>query len=129
TESRRVAEALMGPSSPSPRTVRGRCASRRLRTTLAASQLPEGGEMSDGQGASEREREVLLQDEQTFPPPPEFAAQANISDPAVYEQADADLQGWWESWAQKLDWAEPWSRVLDWSPPWAKWFVDGKLNA
>ncbi len=81
--------------------------------------------MSDGQAA---ELEVLLGDEQVFDPPPEFTAQANASDPAVYEQADRDPEGWWESWARKLDWAEPWSEVLDWNPPWAKWFVGGKLN-
>ena len=76
------------------------------------------------------ELDVLLQTEQTFPPPPEFAAQANASDPGVYERADADPETWWASWAEKLEWIEPWEQILDWSdPPFAKWFVGGRLNA
>ena len=80
--------------------------------------------------ASSGELDVLLHTEQTFPPPPEFAKQANASDPAIYERADADPEAWWASWADKLDWIEPYEQVLDWSdPPFAKWFVGGKLNA
>ena len=76
------------------------------------------------------ELDVLLQTEQTFPPPPEFAAQANASDPGVYERADADPETWWASWAEKLEWIEPWEQILDWSdPPFAKWFVGGRMNA
>jgi acetyl-CoA synthetase len=73
--------------------------------------------------------EVLLRDEETFPPPEEFVKQANLSDPAVYEEADRDFEAWWESWAEKLDWFEPWETVLEWNPPWAKWFKEGKINA
>jgi acetyl-CoA synthetase len=76
------------------------------------------------------ELDVLLQTEQTFPPPEAFAAQANANDPKIYEQAAADPDAWWASWAEKLEWIEPWSQVLDWSdPPFARWFVGGKLNA
>ncbi len=75
------------------------------------------------------ELDVLLHTEQTFPPPEEFAAQANASDPEIYERADADPDTWWASWAEKLDWIEPWDEVLDWSdPPFAKWFPGGRLN-
>ena len=80
--------------------------------------------------AAESELDVLLQTEQTFPPPAEFAAQANASDPGVYERAAADPETWWASWAEKLDWTRPWDQVLDWSdPPHAKWFTGGMLNA
>jgi acetyl-CoA synthetase len=76
------------------------------------------------------ELHVLLETEQTFPPPPEFAAQANASDPGIYERADADPETWWASWAEKLDWMKPWDTVLDWSdPPFARWFDGGTLNA
>ena len=79
---------------------------------------------------AEPELEVLLETEQTFPPPPEFAAQANASDPGVYERAAADPEAWWASWAEKLEWTRPWDRVLDWSdPPNARWFEGGTLNA
>ena len=35
----------------------------------------------DGEGTHERNIDVLLHTEQTFPPPPDFAAEANASDP------------------------------------------------
>ncbi|MBI5311051.1 MAG: acetate--CoA ligase [Actinobacteria bacterium] len=66
--------------------------------------------------------------EEVFEPSDDFKAQANFSDPSVYERAEADPQAWWESWAHKLDWAKPWNTVLDWDAPWAKWFVGGELN-
>ena len=78
--------------------------------------------MSDDNG--EGKIDVLLATEQTFEPPPEFAAQANASDPAIYERANEDPEAWWGSWAEKLDWIEPWDEILDWSdPPFAKWFL------
>ncbi len=74
--------------------------------------------------------DVLLKTEQTFPPPPEFAAQANASDPGIHERANEDPETWWASWAEKLEWIEPWETILDWSDaPFAKWFDGGKLNA
>src|SRR3954454_10659669 len=73
--------------------------------------------------------EVLLRDEESFPPPEDFAKQANANDPAIYDEAEKDFEAWWESWAEKLDWFEPWKTVLDWDPPFAKWFKEGKLNA
>ncbi len=83
--------------------------------------------------ASERghsEIDVLLHTEQTFPPPPEFAAQANAADPAIYDQAAADPEAFWSERARKLQWIEPFEQVLDWSnPPFARWFADGRLNA
>ena len=79
--------------------------------------------------AGDGELDVLLRTEQTFPPPPEFAAQANASDPGVDERAAADPEAWWGSWAEKLEWIEPFDEILDWSePPFAKWFTGGKLN-
>jgi len=89
--------------------------------------MSDGTAEKTGEGS---ELDVLLRTEQTFPPPPEFAAQANASDPEVYARADQDPETWWASWAEKLEWMRPWSEVLDWSdPPFAKWFVGGTLNA
>ena len=78
----------------------------------------------------ERELEALL-DVEKFDPPEEFRKQALWSDPKVYEEAEADWQGWWARQAEELlDWAEPWDTVLDDSdPPFYKWFVGGKVNA
>ncbi|MEA2398883.1 MAG: acetyl-CoA synthetase [Thermoleophilaceae bacterium] len=82
------------------------------------------------QATEEREDlEVLLRDEDRFSPPEEFVKQANFSDPAIYEEAEADFEAWWEKWAKKLDWFEDWQTVLEWNPPWAKWFKEGKINA
>ena len=70
----------------------------------------------------------LLQEDRTFPPSPEFAAQANAQ-ASMYDEAAADRLGFWAKQAQRLDWAEPWTEVLDWSnAPFARWFVGGKLN-
>jgi len=73
--------------------------------------------------------ENLLHEERTFPPTPEFAAQAN-GQPALYEQAAADRLEFWEAQARELvTWDTEWTQVLDWSnPPFARWFVGGELN-
>ena len=34
--------------------------------------------------------EALLQEDRAYPPPPDFAAQANIADPGVYDEARRD---------------------------------------
>ena len=78
---------------------------------------------------AEPDLEVLLKEEDRFEPPPEFAKEANFSDPAVYDEADRDFEAWWERWANELDWFEPWDTVLEWDAPFAKWFQEGKLNA
>ena len=73
--------------------------------------------------------ENLLSEERTFAPSPEFVAQANFSDPAIYAQAAADPEAWWASWADRLDWITPYETVLDNSDaPFAKWFEGGELN-
>ncbi|HEX5309315.1 MAG TPA: acetate--CoA ligase, partial [Solirubrobacteraceae bacterium] len=77
----------------------------------------------------DRELAEMLEIER-FEPPASFREQALLSDPAVYEQAARDPQGWWATQAQSLDWFTPWERVLDDSnPPFYKWFVGGKVNA
>ena len=76
----------------------------------------------------ERELAGMLEIER-FDPPAEFAKNANLSDPSIYETADADWQGWWVSQAERLHWFKKWDQVLDDSnPPFYKWFVGGKLN-
>ena len=81
-----------------------------------------------GPGTREVAIETLLLEQRRFPPPPEFAAQANVNDPAIYEQAAADPQAYWAGEAAKLDWYRPWDTVLEWDPPFAKWFNGGQLN-
>ena len=63
-----------------------------------------------------------------YPPPDEFAAQANAT-ADLYREAEKDLPAFWASQANRLSWDTPFTEVLDWSEaPFAKWFVGGKLN-
>ena len=63
-----------------------------------------------------------------YPPPPEFAAQANATE-ELYGEAEADRLAFWAEQANRLSWDTPFTEVLDWSEaPFAKWFVGGKLN-
>ena len=73
--------------------------------------------------------DALLQEDRRYPPSDEFKAQANWSDPAIYERAEADWQGFWAEQAQAIDWAKPWDQILEWNVPWAKWFVGAQVNA
>src|SRR3954453_17183331 len=75
----------------------------------------------------EKDLEVLLKTEDRFPPPDDFAAQANAADPSIYDEGE-DYEQWWAKWAKELDWFEDFQTVLEWNPPWAKWFKEGKLN-
>jgi acetyl-CoA synthetase len=71
---------------------------------------------------------ALLVEKRVFPPSAEFKAHAGYSDPAIYERAARDPEGFWAEEAKKLTWFTPWNRVLEWNAPWAKWFLGGKLN-
>jgi len=70
----------------------------------------------------------LLSEDRSFPPSPEFVAQANAK-PVIFKQASADRLNFWEEEAGRLHWDTQWNQVLDWQLPFAKWFVGGKLNA
>ena len=73
--------------------------------------------------------ESLLAEGRTFPPPPSFVDAALVTDPAIYELADADYEAFWAKAATELiDWYEPFHTVLEWDLPFAKWFIGGKLN-
>jgi acetyl-CoA synthetase len=82
-------------------------------------------------GGEDLDRELAgLLDVERFPPPEQFREQALLNDPAVYERAAADPQGWWVEQAQRLHWFSPWEHVLDDSnPPFYRWFVGGTINA
>ena len=73
--------------------------------------------------------EVYENEGRTFPPSAEFVAQANAGDRSLYEEADADLEGFWARQARELlTWDRDFTEVLDWNLPDAKWFADGQLN-
>ena len=73
--------------------------------------------------------DALLQEDRVFEPPAAFRAQANANDPAVYEEADRDHEGFWARFAGELEWSRPWDTVCEWTPPTVKWFLGGQINA
>jgi acetyl-CoA synthetase len=66
--------------------------------------------------------------EQVYEPPEEFAKNANIQDPEIWDKAAEDYEGFWESWAKELHWFKEWDQVHNWDPPFTQWFVGGKTN-
>ena len=67
----------------------------------------------------------MQEEERRFPPPPEFAAQANAQ-PDIYER---DFDELWETEArERVTWFEPFTKLYEWEPPYAKWYLGGKLN-
>ena len=69
-------------------------------------------------------------DIESFDPPAEFTERALLSDPSVYETAEADWKGWWTEQAKTLHWfKEPTTDVDESDPPFYKWFADGTINA
>ncbi|HEY8506403.1 MAG TPA: acetate--CoA ligase [Gemmataceae bacterium] len=75
----------------------------------------------------------VLKEGRSFPPPPEFAAQAHVRGMEEYEKlwqrAKDDPEGFWAEQAKSLHWFKPWDKVLEWDEPFAKWFVGGTTNA
>ncbi len=68
-------------------------------------------------------------EERRFPPSEQFRRRALVTDTSLYEDADADWQGFWARQALALDWDQEWSTVCEWELPFAKWFIGGRLNA
>jgi acetyl-CoA synthetase len=69
--------------------------------------------------------ETMFLEERRYPPPPEFAAQANAQ-PDIYER---DWQEFWETEGrERVTWFEPFTGLYEWEQPYARWYVGGKLN-
>jgi acetyl-CoA synthetase len=85
----------------------------------------------EGTEASEAQIEVHWKEEGKIPPTPEFIAQANMTDGAIYDRFSLDnFPDCFKEYADLLTWDQTWETTLDTSdaPCW-KWFVGGKLNA
>ncbi len=80
---------------------------------------------------SEAQIAVHWAEEEYVYPSPQFIAQANMTDPDIYERFSLDnFPNCFKEYADMLDWYEYWHTTLDTSdaPCW-KWFVGGKINA
>ncbi len=80
---------------------------------------------------SEAQIAVHWQEEEYYYPSSKFIAQANMTDPAIYDRFSLDnFPNCYKEYADLLTWDEYWHTMLDTSdaPCW-KWFVGGKLNA
>jgi acetyl-CoA synthetase len=72
----------------------------------------------------------LLLENRTFPPPHDFKEASLAAGTFLYDEANADYQGFWAKQALAfLDWNEEWHTICEWELPFAKWFVGGSLNA
>ena len=69
--------------------------------------------------------DTMLLEERRYPPPPEFAAQANAQ-PDIYDRDP--LEFWADEARERVTWFEPFDTLYEWEPPYAKWFLGGKLN-
>jgi acetyl-CoA synthetase len=88
-------------------------------------------ESSETPEVSESQIAVHWREEEYFPPPEKFVAQANANDPAILDRFTEDkFPDCFTEYADLLTWDRRWDTVLDTSnAPFWKWFVGGKLNA
>jgi acetyl-CoA synthetase len=69
--------------------------------------------------------DTMLLEERRYPPPEEFAKQANAQ-PEIYDEG---FEAFWDREArERLTWFEPFTGLVEWKPPYAKWFLGGSLN-
>ena len=80
---------------------------------------------------SEAQIAVHWREEEYIYPPAPFIAQANMTDPQIYERFSLEhFPEYFKEYADLLSWYQYWHTTLDTSdaPCW-KWFVGGKINA
>jgi acetyl-CoA synthetase len=74
--------------------------------------------------------EARLEAQDVFEPPESFVEQANVADPAIYDEFEDEWPDAWERAADLLDWESEWDQVLeDGEAPFYEWFTGGELNA
>src|SRR3989440_12360250 len=69
--------------------------------------------------------DTLLLEERRYPPPAEFAAEANAK-ADIYSRS---FEEFWETEGrERVTWFEPFTKLLEWEPPYAKWFIGGESH-
>src|SRR3954468_437542 len=67
----------------------------------------------------------MFLEERRYPPPPDFAAQANAQ-PSIYDET---FEAFWErEGRERVTWFEPFTTLLEWDRPSAKWYLRGKFK-
>ncbi len=74
---------------------------------------------------TEQTIDTMFLEERRYPPPEDFAAQAN----AKADIYDRDFDEFWETEGrERVSWFEPFDKLYEWEPPYAKWYLGGRLN-
>ncbi len=74
---------------------------------------------------SDKAIETLLAEERRYPPPEDFAGQANAQ-ADIYE---VPFEEFWErEGRERVSWFEPFTSLYEWDLPYAKWYVGGTVN-
>ncbi|MFP9059348.1 acetate--CoA ligase [Natrialbaceae archaeon A-chndr2] len=74
--------------------------------------------------------EARLADGESYEPPQSFVEQANVSDPAIYDEFEEHWPECWERAADLVSWSEEYDTVLEEDDaPFYRWFTGGELNA
>jgi len=69
--------------------------------------------------------DTMLLEERRYPPPEDFARQANAQ-PDIYDES---FEAFWERQGkERVTWFEPFTELYEWKLPYAKFFLGGKLN-
>ena len=69
--------------------------------------------------SSSQNIDTLFHEERTYPPPPDFAAQANAQ-PSIYDESFDEF--WAREGNERLTWCEPCTKLYEWDRPYAKWY-------
>ncbi len=93
--------------------------------------MSDNGRLPQSQEVSEAQIAVHWPEEDYFLPSAPFIAQANLTDPGIFERFSLDkFPDCYKEFADLLDWYKYWDKTLDTSnPPFWRWFVGGKINA
>jgi acetyl-CoA synthetase len=71
----------------------------------------------------------LMLENRKFPPSDAFKRRALITDTGLYDDGNADYEGFWaRQAADLLTWSKDWHTICEWNLPFSKWFVGGELN-
>jgi acetyl-CoA synthetase len=74
---------------------------------------------------SDRTIDTLFLEERRYPPPDDFAAQANAR-PGIHDEG---FEAFWErEGRERVSWFTPFEGLYEWELPYAKWYLGGTLN-